>query len=579
MTDSAHDKITGERALALASAEFQTSRAVLVIHAAAGPRVVELPRDGTLLVGRRWPSDVVLDDTSLSRQHANFAWVGAEVWVEDLVSRNGVVVGGLRVKRARVKPGQHVLLGDVHVSLHLVAPSHAILSGFDTFEQWHSHLCEEIERARILDDQLAVLMFCGVGHDVEHACRMLRERIRPLDRLAFVQDGRVLIMLPSIAPPQASKLFKELLGVLTECGRFSGGMACFPEAENAEELVAAARHRCDHDLPEVVARPSTQPPTAELSDAEAAKMARVMRLADQAAVVNVPVLITGETGVGKEVLARRIHQQSGRMGPLKAVNCAAIPASLVESVLFGHVKGAFTGADRASLGVFRTAERGTVLLDEIGDLPLPAQAALLRTLESKTVTPVGSAAEVEVDFRLIAATHRDLEAMAVRGEFRSDLLYRINAITLFIPPLRERGHEIDDHAIQFMETAARGWGKSVHKIGPKVLERLRAYPWPGNLRELRNVIEHAVVVAEGPIIQLSDLPARLQPDAEAELDSSDSRQADGAFRERVRSYETRVIREALSCSDGNVTRAASQLQLPLRTLVYKMRLYGVRRSD
>jgi DNA-binding NtrC family response regulator len=316
-------------------------------------------------------------------------------------------------------------------------------------------------------------------------------------------------------------------------------------------------------------------------------MATVKRLAQS----TIGVLIHGETGSGKEVIAQAIHEGGSRKkAPIRAINCAAIPQTLLESVLFGHEQGAFTGADKAAPGIFEQASGGSVFLDEIGELAPSAQAALLRVLETKKLMRVGGHKEIEVDVRVIAATHRDLEAMVEAGRFRQDLLYRLNTMTLRIPPLRERTDEIKFLAEKFLKEASTKAGASVKSIDAKALEALEAYSWPGNVRELRNVIERAVVLAEGKAIQLTDLTERVrggvasrqsQVEVEVEGDAGGDAGADAGssdYRERVRKFETELIIRALHKANGNQTEAAKSLNLPLRTLVHKIQTYGIKKK-
>jgi len=304
-------------------------------------------------------------------------------------------------------------------------------------------------------------------------------------------------------------------------------------------------------------------------------MATVKRLAQS----QVAVLIHGETGTGKEVIARAIHDGgSRRKQPLRCINCAAIPGMLIESVLFGHEQGAFTGADKSARGVFEQADGGSVLLDEIGELAAPAQAALLRVLETKHVTRVGGEKEIEVDVRVIAATHRDLEGMVEAGRFRQDLWYRLNTVTLRIPPLRERVDEIRPLAERFLKEARRQAGSDVRTIDPRALAALEGYGWPGNVRELRNVIERAVVLAEGSTITPADLTDRVRGAARGQAGEAEPADEPGDYKEHVRRYEAELILRALHKHNGNQTEAARSLNLPLRTLVHKIQTYGIKKK-
>jgi DNA-binding NtrC family response regulator len=256
----------------------------------------------------------------------------------------------------------------------------------------------------------------------------------------------------------------------------------------------------------------------------------------------------------------------------------------VESTLFGHEKGAFTGALQQQKGVFEAADGGTVLLDEIGELPAPAQAALLRVLETKRLTRVGSVREIEVDVRVIAATHRDLEAMSAAGGFRVDLYYRLSAMVIPIPPLRKRREDIAHLAARFLAHATEAAGRGPMSIDPEALALLERYAWPGNARELRNALERAVVIAEGDVVTPLDLPERVRaggaapaaaPKAESPADLGSL--GVGSLKEQMDRFERSAIIAVLRETDGHQTKAARLLDVPLRTLQHKIKSYGLKK--
>ena len=317
-------------------------------------------------------------------------------------------------------------------------------------------------------------------------------------------------------------------------------------------------------------------------------METAMRLARSSA----PVLIQGETGSGKDMLARLIHEAGPRhRKPLICVTCSGVPAQLLMSILFGHEPGAFPGASQAQEGVFESANGGTVLLDEVSDLPMQAQAAILHCLETRRVARLGSAQEIEVDVRVLATTHRDLEAMCEAGTFRADLFYRINVVPLRVPPLCERREDIGPLAIRFLQHAAEVNHRSVQSIGPEAQELLEAYPWPGNVRELRNVIERAVLVTQGDVITPLDLPdpvrsgtgirrtPRPGPDRAATEPLLPTPPPMIGLKAQMDRLEAELILDALRATNGNLAMAARRLRMPLRTLQEKMTVHGLRRSD
>jgi two-component system response regulator AtoC len=587
MSESHSTHTTIEHVAAEPSAISVSDCAALVVQSVAGLSMRELRPGEAVTVGRRWPADLVIEDLSLSRCHARFLWRDGELWVEDLGSRNGVMQGGQRVSSARLRSGSLVALGGVCISAHIVSSAHALLAGFDGYDVWRAYLQEEVERASALDDEFSVISVRRVAGSGEAWCLHLRRYLRAFDRVALLRGERLLALLPGSTSSAARALCEELRAALPH-EALAIGLASSPEHGSADGLLQAALRACDSasvTQPIVCASQAQGEPRHTLDIVQDPVMQGVRAFAQRAARTTAPVLISGETGTGKELLAQLVHDASGRSGPLKVLNCGAIPETLLTSLLFGHVKGAFTGADRAAPGLFRQAEGGTVFLDEVGELPPVAQAALLRVLETRRVTPVGGRNEEPVDFRLIAATHRDLEQMASDGRFRSDLLYRLNTVVLEIPPLRLRGAELLPLAQHFLHEASRAWRGNATALHPETQALLQSYAWPGNIRELRNVMEHAAIAADSALVLPSHLPARVVA-ASAQRDAlvavtTQVQTVDGelALQDRVRRYETEIILAALQAAEGSVTRAAERLRLPVRTLAYKMRAHGIKRED
>jgi two-component system, NtrC family, response regulator AtoC len=423
---------------------------------------------GTLRIGRADECDVVLQDPAASRRHA-LLHVAGELGIEDLESRNGTLLRGVRLcprRLTRFHPGDAVQIGG------------------------------------------AILFVQGE----------LREEGRPLGA------AETNFSLPAVS-----------------------------EAKNGAEMRAVR---------DWIARVSPSQLT---------------------------VLVSGETGVGKEVVADAIHRASGARSrkPLLRINCAALSPALLESELFGYERGAFTGASRDKRGLFEAADGGTAFLDEVGELPLEAQAKLLRVLETRDVVRVGGVKPRHVDVRFIAATNRDLRAAVARGVFREDLFFRLHVASIVVPPLRRRPAELESLSTHFIDAFCRQMDRPAVVLAPDALERLRRHPWPGNIRELRNALECAVLRAKGESIEAADLPPEIgvatalptldsaPPDPKSLLPPI-GESAAPFLSEPKRTERDRIVRALAECH-GNQTRAAERLTMPRRTLVAKLSAYDIPR--
>lgn len=287
------------------------------------------------------------------------------------------------------------------------------------------------------------------------------------------------------------------------------------------------------------------------------------------------VLITGENGAGKELVARAIHRQSNRSsGPFVEVNCAAIPQELIESELFGHEKGSFTGAGRRQIGKFELANGGTLFLDEVGDMSLAAQSKVLRTLEEEEIQRIGGARTMRVDVRVIAATNKDLEREIEKGEFRQDLFYRLNVIPIVVPPLRDKKEDIPLLVQHFVEQFCDENGKPIKHVSPEAMSTLENHDWPGNIRELRNIVERLIIMVESDTISASHVLSAIH------IDQQQARhEGIRSLRDMVEDYEKKLIMMELDANDGNVSQTAKNLSIDRANLYRKLRAWGVVKSS
>ena len=313
---------------------------------------------------------------------------------------------------------------------------------------------------------------------------------------------------------------------------------------------------------------------------QCAEMQKIFSVVEKVAPTPTTVLILGESGTGKELIARALHRLSGRSGRLVPVNCGAIPEDILESELFGHERGAFTGAISNRVGRFQLADGGTIFLDEIGEMSPKLQVKLLRVLQERKIEPVGSVKSIDIDVRVIAATNKDLREEVKAGRFREDLFYRLQVVPVELPALRKRGTDVELLLHHFMRHSCQVLGKKTIAFAPETLERMRTYHWPGNIRELENLLERLALLAEGEVLQEHELPDHMREGQVCRVvETHEEMPQDGLdFNALIEDYEKRLITMALTRTNGNKKAAAQLLRLNRTTLVEKIKKKGLEKS-
>ena len=576
------------------------TEAWLLVRHDAGIHSRSLVPGVPIVIGRAATVDMPLSCNTLSRRHARVLWDGDRLWIEDLGSRNGTFVGDRRiVNQEAVEANREVRLGGLSVWLQVTGGPD---DGASAWQGFAAVVNAEIDRARTFGRSLGILCIVP-GSEAPSAADLLPRvagLLRPVDRVDARDPSALFALVPESDRRGLLSMGQRVLDVLRGTGiAIRAGVAAFPDStDSPEELlelallaakssdpggaVGMAPSRLGHSTGHSVPSPTEHREVVHRS----AVMAELLERAKRVAEFDVPVLLQGETGTGKEVLARFIHESSSRKARrMVSLNCGAIPSTLVEATLFGAEKGAFTGAVQKRLGLFEAAHGSTLLLDEIGELPMGVQVALLRVIETGRITRVGGTREIEVDVRIVAATHRNLEMMARAGSFRWDLLYRINTVILALPPLRQRPEDIEVLARFFLPTARGVRDGAPLVLGDDTLRALEAYDWPGNVRELRNAIEQAVINADGAEILPRHLDSRLHDNdgpITMEVPAFNWEPAaasdDGAhsFKDQVQAFEKKLMVNALESTAGNQSEAARKLRMPLRTFTTKMNTYGLR---
>ncbi len=591
MSDELHK--TSRMVAANSVSASAVGRASLLVSGPAGTYKMPLPDGGELTIGRAPESTLCIDDPLLSRHHALLRVTGDALTVIDLGSSNGTRVG-----QCPLDPHAPfgISIGDVVTVGATVLVVQAAWSGQRPRHVWshgyfEARIEDECARAENGGRPFAVVRLrfaAGSEGRIEDALVSL---VRAMDVLATYAPGEYEVLLLEVDAARAEEQLRRLGGALEADGlAVETGLALYPRDGRApESLIARAAPGAK--------RSSSRHAPGELHDGGALR--RLEPLLRRVAAGTLPVLLLGETGVGKDVFARRIHALSPRAHkPFVSINCAAISESLLESELFGHEKGAFTGAFQAKAGLLESAEGGAVFLDEIGEMPLAIQAKLLRVLEQREVVRVGALRPRAIDVLFLAATNRDLETEVAREAFRRDLYFRLAGFSLVVPPLRDRVDEIEPLARHFAAAASARSGIRPPEIAADAIAVLEGYGWPGNIRELRNVIERAVLLASGGgAISAAHLPvdkmgttrahAALTAAAHAPPLPPPSAPAPPTRRQPAVNPEAtltelpdddreRIVAALRECG-GNQTTAARVLGISRRTLVSRLSEYGLPR--
>ncbi len=540
-----------------------------------------LPEHGEVVIGRADDVDIKIDVPAISRRHARIH-VGPPMTIEDLGSSNGTRVRGQALRHGEVTtlgPGDAIELGSVTVIVQrATATADKRPRRLWTHDYFEGRLEEECSRAAETGLPFSVMRVRLEGTASPAVVQeALADVIGPTDVVASYGPGEYEVLLLGKNGEAAAAVAQRLEADLRSRGApVTLGIGAW--GRDGKDPDALLERACAALQGEV------QPGSARQIVVKDPQMAHLHQLVERIAQGNISVILMGETGVGKEVFAEAIHRASPRAAaPFLRLNCAALSETLLESELFGHEKGAFTGAIKSKAGLLESANGGTVLLDEVGELPMSIQVKLLRVLEQREVMRVGDVKTRPIDVRFVAATNRDLEAEVKKGTFRQDLFFRLNGISLVIPPLRERQSEIEGLARHFIAQACKAMGRATEPtLTPEALDLLKSYRWPGNIRELRNVIERAVVLCTDRTIGVDLLPVEKLSGTLLTAPPSGIRAAPDLAEARAKgtpAYEAerRRILEALEKCGGNQTEAAKLLGISRRTMLTRLDTYAIPR--
>ena len=590
------------------STQDPVEHAYLLVFEGASSRVEHLPLDRDVVIGRGDGAQVRLHDKMASRAHARISMSGGRAEIADLGSQNGTKVNGERIVGARpLLSGDVIMILGATLVFHSSSRARSRLQwlALDGFRQRVEGEIERVARNRQSFGLVAITLMPPDPDaqprvfDPIALARVVEPVLRRIDVIALT-GAELLVLMPEVGITALQQIALRLLESLRVDAPYArGGVALAPaDGNDFEILLIGARAARDRAGPGKVALSAETYRVIEIEGRDLIvadpAMLRMMVLLERLSKADLAVLVCGETGTGKELAATVLHQWSARAPRrLVVLNCAALPEALAESELFGHEKGAFTGAAARKLGILEQSDGGTVFLDEIGELSLAIQAKLLRALETKRITRVGGHGEQPIDLRIIAATNRDLDEEVKAGRFRQDLLFRIGVATVWLPPLRDRRCEIPILAQRFLADACRRAGRDVMAISMEAMQLLLDFPWPGNVRELRNVMEYVAAAHDEPAVAAWHLVERLGGEgrprrARSTSDVAPAREVTGALpppggfvpiEDELRELERTRMAQALAVADDNQTAAAELIKMPLRTFQAKAKVYGLRPRD
>ncbi|PIE18075.1 MAG: hypothetical protein CSA65_06490 [Proteobacteria bacterium] len=572
------DPLPSELRRQLTRAQSLSGALRLTFYDRAGSHGLSLSPSCHVVIGRSPAADLQLDDRGVSSLHARVVVDDEGPRIDDLGSREGTWVNGVRLESDEpraLRAGDRVGLGAAQGVVQSLGVAGQALASHDRFLE---RLGQEVARASAHRRPLSLAMIEAPPGPRSHVAGWsspLAEALSSYQLAACYTSSCVELLLPELSKAQATALLDKLLAGL-EAGQKLRRVVCsLPEdGADAQSLLHALRRGLTESSRQATSTPMFLPAERWLPPALSTALDRI-------APTRSTVLLVGETGTGKERLARELHGRSPWAAePFVALNCAAIPEGLLEATLFGHAAGAFTGASETRAGVFARAAGGTLFLDSVEALSRRAQGVLLDVLESGRYRPVGAGEEQESQARILASTRADLAALCAEGSFRPELRYRLGTTPLTLPPLRGRAALIADLARHFAILSAEENGVQPITLGEDLLLLLGEHDWPGNMRELRNVIERATLLSPDGALRVADLPRQLGAlrgrRADPGGDEGDDEGDAPSFKVRVQRYERALILDALRAAKGNQSDAARRLRIPRRTLVHKLKSLGIR---